>query len=198
MLIQILTNIYTLYRLLLFVFLLLFSSSCRVYDKELDNPNDNKANEDLGVFPPSVVLFPKEQTKTLSDTISLGAYIVFSDTSTLSFSGTHLNIEFDDSMLEIDSLAPGWVGPGSITDSNSTTPLFTYTIGQGILDIYAFYLSTNDISIDSLTHIAEIYFRPLSTGESTVQYDTSQCEIIKYDESIIPINGYREASITVQ
>jgi len=187
-----------LYRLLLFVFLLLFSSSCRVYDKELDNPNDNKANEELGVFPPSVVLFPKEQTKTLSDTISLGAYIVFSDTSTLSFSGTHLNIEFDDSMLEIDSLAPGWVGPGSITDSNSTTPLFTYTIGQGILDIYAFYLSTNDISVDSLTHIAEIYFRPLSTGESTVQYDTSQCEIIKYDESIIPINGYREASITVQ
>ena len=198
MLIQILTNIFTLYRLLLFVFLLFFSSSCRVYDKELDNPNDNKANEELGVFPPSVVLFPKEQTKTLSDTISLGAYIVFSDTSTLSFSGTHLNIEFDDSMLEIDSLAPGWVGPGSITDSNSTTPLFTYTVGQGILDIYAFYLSTNNISVDSLTHIAEIYFSALSTGESTVQYDTSQCEIIKYDESIIPINGYREASIIVQ
>ena len=67
MLIQILTNIFTLYRLLLFVFLLFFSSSCRVYDKDLDNPNDNKANEELGVFPPSVVLFPKEQTKTKNE-----------------------------------------------------------------------------------------------------------------------------------
>ena len=134
----------------------------------------------------------------MSDSISLGAYIVFSDTSTISFSGTHLNIEFDASLLEVDSLAPGWIGPGSITDSNKTIPLFTYTVGQGILDIYAYYLSTSDVAVDSLTHIAEIWFKPLSVGESTVQYDTSQCQIIKYDESIIPINGAREASINVQ
>ena len=101
-------------------------------------------------------------------------------------------------MLQVDSLAPGWIGPGSITDSNKTTPLFTYSVGQGILDIYAYYLSTSDISVDSLTHIAEIWFKPLSTGESTVQYDTSQCQIIKYDESIIPINGARTASVKIQ
>ena len=101
-------------------------------------------------------------------------------------------------MLQVDSLAPGWIGPGSITDSNKTTPLFTYSVGQGILDIYAYYLSASDISVDSLTHIAEIWFKPLSTGESTVQYDTSQCQIIKYDESIIPINGARTASVKIQ
>jgi len=71
-------------------------------------------------------------------------------------------------------------------------------VGQGTLDIYAYYLSTSDVAVDSLTHIAEIWFKPLSTGESTVQYDTSQCQIIKYDESIIPIKGAREASIKVQ
>ena len=194
-----LTNTKKLNRFSLFIFFLLFfSSGCTIYDKELDNPNDNTANEELGVYPPSVVFFPKQQTKTMSDSISLGAYIVFSDTSTISFSGTHLNIEFDASMLEVDSLAPGWIGPGSITDSNKTTPLFTYNVGQGMLDIYAYYLSTSDVAVDSLTHIAEIWFKPLSAGESTVQYDTSQCQIIKYDESIIPINGSREASITVQ
>tara|TARA_X000001036_G_scaffold128995_1_gene122020 strand:+ start:8748 stop:9308 length:561 start_codon:yes stop_codon:yes gene_type:complete len=177
---------------------LLFFSSCTIYDKELDNPNDNKANEDIGVYPPSVVLFPKEQTKTISDTVFIGAYIVFSDTSIISFSGAHLNIEYNNSLLEIDSIAPGWIGPGSLTDSNKTTPLFTYTESQGILDIYAYYLSTSDIEIDSLTHIAEIWFKPLSTGESTVRYDTSQCQIIKYDDSIIPINGVRDASVKIQ
>jgi len=186
-------------RFFLFISLPLFLlSNCTIYEKELDNPNDNNANEEIGVYPPSVVFFPKEQTKTMSDTISLGAYIVFSDTSIISFSGTHLNIEYNNSLLEIDSIAPGWIGPGSLTDSNQTTPLFTYTESQGTLDIYAYYLSTSDISIDSLTHIAEIWFKPLSAGESTVQYDTSQCQIIKYDESIIPINGVRDASIKVQ
>jgi hypothetical protein len=185
-------------RFLSFFLFFLFIASCTIYEKELDNPNDNTANEELGIYPPSVVFFPKQQTKTMSDSISLGAYIVFSDTSTMSFSGTHLNIEFDASMLQVDSLAPGWIGPGSITDSNKTTPLFTYSVGQGILDIYAYYLSTSDISVDSLTHIAEIWFKPLSTGESTVQYDTSQCQIIKYDESIIPINGARTASVKIQ
>ena len=184
-------------RFYLYISLLLFSN-CTIYDKELDNPNDNKANEDIGVYPPSVVLFPKEQTKTISDTVSIGAYIVFSDTSIVSFSGAHLNIEYNNSLLEIDSIAPGWIGPGSLTDSNKTTPLFTYTESQGILDIYAYYLSASDIEIDSLTHIAEIWFKPLSTGESTVRYDTSQCQIIKYDDSIIPINGVRDASVNIQ
>ena len=185
-------------RFLSFFLFFLFIASCKIYEKELDNPNDNTANEELGIYPPSVVFFPKQQTKTINDSVSVGAYIVFSDTSTISFSGTHLNIEFDASMLQVDSLAPGWIGPGSITDSNKTTPLFTYSVGQGILDIYAYYLSASDISVDSLTHIAEIWFKPLSTGESTVQYDTSQCQIIKYDESIIPINGARTASVKIQ
>ena len=184
-------------RLFSFILLLLFSN-CTIYEKELDNPNDNNANEEIGVYPPSIVFFPKQQTKTMSDSISLGAYIVFSDTSIISFSGAHLNIEYDNSLLEIDSIAPGWIGPGSLTDSNKTTPLFTYTESQGILDIYAYYLSTSEIAIDSLTHIAEIWFKPLSAGESTVRYDTSQCQIIKYDDTIIPINGVRDASIKVQ
>ena len=146
-------------RLYFTVILILSFLSCTIYDNNLDNPNDNEANEELGVYPPSLVFFPKQQTKTLTDTIRLGAYIVFSDTSIISFSGAHLNIQYDNSMLEIDSLAPGWIGPGSMTDSNRTTPLFTYTENSGQLDIYAYYLSTSDVSIDSVTlsliHISE-------------------------------------------
>ena len=180
------------------VILILSFLSCTIYDNNLDNPNDNEANEELGVYPPSLVFFPKQQTKALTDTISLGAYIVFSDTSIISFSGARLNIQYDNSLLEIDSLAPGWIGPGSMTDSNRTTPLFTYTENSGQLDIYAYYLSTSDVSIDSVTHIAEIWFKPKLTGTSIVSYDTSLCEIVKFDENFVPINGTREASIIIQ
>ena len=185
-------------RLVYSFFFLFFISNCTIYENNIDNPNDNEANEELGVFPPSLVFFPKQQTKTISDTIRLGAYVVFSDTSIVSFSGAHLNIKYDNNLLELDSLAPGWIGPGSLTDSNKTTPLFTYVENQGVLDLYAYYLSTADISIDSLTHIAEIWFKPKSTGTSAVSYDTSQCELIKFDETLISINGTREASIIIQ
>ena len=185
-------------RLFYSFFFLFFLSNCTIYENNIDNPNDNEANEELGVFPPSLVFFPKQQTKTISDTIRLGAYVVFSDTSIVSFSGAHLNIKYDNNLLELDSLAPGWIGPGSLTDSNKTTPLFTYVENQGVLDLYAYYLSTADISIDSLTHIAEIWFKPKSTGTSAVSYDTSQCELIKFDETLISINGTREASIIIQ
>ena len=185
-------------RLFFSFFILLFISNCTIYENNIDNPNDNEANEELGVFPPSLVFFPKQQTKTISDTIRLGAYVVFSDTSIVSFSGAHLNIKYDNNLLELDSLAPGWIGPGSLTDSNKTTPLFTYVENQGVLDLYAYYLSTTDISIDSLTHIAEIWFKPKSIGTSVVSYDTSQCELIKFDETMISIKGTREASIVIQ
>ena len=74
------------------VILILSFLSCTIYDNNLDNPNDNEANEELGVYPPSLVFFPKQQTKTTSDTVRLGAYVVFSDTSIISFSGAHLNL----------------------------------------------------------------------------------------------------------
>ena len=45
--------------LIVFLIYILFSS-CEVYDKDLDNPNDNIANEELGVYPPSLVFFPKQ------------------------------------------------------------------------------------------------------------------------------------------
>ena len=60
------------------------------------------------------------------------------------------------------------------------------------------YLSTFDVSIDSVTHIAEIWFKPKLTGTSIVSYDTSLCEIVKLDENFVPVNGTREASIIIQ
>ena len=41
------------------VILILSFLSCTIYDNNLDNPNDNEANEELGVYPPSLSLLPK-------------------------------------------------------------------------------------------------------------------------------------------
>ena len=95
-------------------------------------------------------------------------------------------------------MLPGWIGPGSMTDSNQTTPLFTYTLNEGTLDIFTYYLDTEETSIDSLTHVAEILFNPLQTGITEVQYDTTQCEVIQTDDTVIQIQGTRSAEITVQ
>jgi len=180
----------------LLIILLLSIFACTLEEKTFDNPVDIYADETPD--PPYLSFFPRAQTTSVTAVCSLGAYIVFDSIETHPFAGVHLNIEFDASILEIDTLLPGWIGPGSMTDSNQTTPLFTYTLNEGTLDIFTYYLDTEETSIDSLTHVAEILFNPLQTGITEVQYDTTQCEVIQTDDTIIQIQGTGSAEITVQ
>ena len=176
--------------------LLLFVFSCSIEKKAFDNPVDIAG--DQAPDPPYLSFFPKLQTTSVAAICSVGAYIVFDSTHAPPFAGVHLNIEFDGSILEIDTLIPGWIGPGSMTDSNQTTPLFTYTIDGDMLDIFSYYLDTEEISIDSVTHVAEILFNPLQTGTTELQYDTTQCEVIQTNDTIIQIMGSRTATITIE
>ena len=54
-------------------------SSCTIYDKIFDNPVDFKANEERGIEAPTLVFYPKSQTKTQTDSIIVGSFIVFKD-----------------------------------------------------------------------------------------------------------------------
>ena len=178
------------------ILFLLFIFACSIEKKAFDNPVDIHA--DYAPDPPYLSFFPKLQTASVAAICSVGAYIVFDSVHTPPFTGVHLNIEFDESILEIDTLVPGWIGPGSMTDSNQTTPLFTYTINEGMLDIFSYYLDVEETSIDSVTHVAEILFNPLQTGTTEVRYDTTQCEVVQTDDTIVQIKGSRVATITVQ
>ena len=175
-----------------------FFLSCTIYEKKLDNPVDNTANELIGINPPSLVFYPKTQTKKMTDTVSLGAYLVVDDSSDFSFSGAHLNINYDPQILQLDSLKPGWIGPESLTDSNTITPLFTSILEPGIINVFAYYINTKYVLIDSLTHIAEIYFSPIQSGEVVVTYDTTECDIVDYNANSVIINGVRSASIIIE
>ena len=52
-------------RLYFTVILILSFLSCTIYDNNLDNPNDNEANEELGVYPPSLVFSQNSKLKHL-------------------------------------------------------------------------------------------------------------------------------------
>ena len=63
---------------LLFIFSIwLLFGSCTIHDKEFDNPLDYEANEELGIDTPSLVFYPKTQTKTISDSVVVESFIIF-------------------------------------------------------------------------------------------------------------------------
>ena len=63
--------------LLFFIFI-----SCRIYEKELDNPVDQKADNVTEL--PALVFYPKSQTRTMLDTINVESFIVFKEDSLVS------------------------------------------------------------------------------------------------------------------
>ena len=82
---------------------------------------------------PSFVFYPKTQSVTQNDSILVGSFIVFQEDSIEPFAGVHLQIEFPNDLIELDTILPTF-----ITDTNKSTPLFTYTYNnnENTVDIY--------------------------------------------------------------
>ena len=176
------------------IFVITIACSCTIYDKIFDNPVDHKANEDQGIGAPTLVFYPKTQTITQADSILVGSFIVFKEDSTEPFSGIHLQIEFPNALMELDTIVPGIF----ITDTSQSTPLFTYTYDDDIVDIYAYFLGTVKLDLEGTGHLADLIFNPLTTGNDSIGYNLNECVIIDYEDSPIEINGMRGAEIIVQ
>ncbi|MBH10425.1 MAG: hypothetical protein CMG74_08785 [Candidatus Marinimicrobia bacterium] len=183
-------NMKKLYHLFLFF---LFSWSCTIHKKELDNPVDYEA--DYAALPPSLVFYPKTQQKTINDSIKVESFIVFKSDSVIPFSGVQLVINYDNALLELDTLKPGLF----ITDTSKVNPLFVYNNDTpGNIEVFSYFLDTTKISIEGTGHLADIIFQPLSTGTGTVDYDLENCQIIDHHDSIIKLNGERTAEVVIQ
>jgi hypothetical protein len=169
--------------------------SCTIYKKELDNPVDHKANDEQGIGAPTLVFYPKSQTKSLSDSVLIESFIVFKPDSMEPFAGVHLQIEFPNSFLELDTIKPG----PFITDTSKATPLFTYSYdGENIIDIYTFFIDTVKYNIQGTGHIADLVFTPFNTGTDSIRYNLKFCEMIDYNDNIIDLNGDRAAEVIIQ
>ena len=182
--------------LLIIILAWLVFYSCTIFEKDFDNPVDFEANEEKGIGAPTLVFYPKSQTKTTSDSVVVGSFIVFKDDSSMEdFSGVHLQIIFPDSYLELDTIKPGLF----ITDTSSSMPLFTYTFDSvNTIDIYAYFLDTLKADLEGTGHLADLVFNPTSTGSDSVSYQLNACEMINHEDSVIVLKGDRGAEVIVQ
>ena len=174
---------------------LLFVDSCTIYEKLFDNPVDFEANEEQGIGAPTLVFYPKTQTLEESDSALVGSFIVFKEDSTEPFAGVHLQIEFPNVLLELDTIKPGLF----ITDTSNTTPLFTYTYDSiNTIDIYAYFLDTLKKDLVGTGHLADLVFNPVGVGSDSVFYNLDRCEMINHQDHEIIINGIRGAEVIIE
>ena len=182
------TNYFILYTCLIFFWL-----SCQTYEIELDNPLDFIADSIAGVFPPALTMYPLTQTVSSGDSVTIGFYIVEHDTT---LAGVHTHATFDAELLQLDTILPGVL----FTNNGANTPLFTYTTNFGQIDIFVWYLGEEGALayVTETGHIAEIYFTAVNSGETTVEYDSTQCELVTPLDENISIRGIRNATVTIQ
>ena len=174
---------------------LLFVNSCTIYEKLFDNPVDFEANEERGIGAPTLVFYPKTQILAEDDSALVGSFIVFKEDSTEPFAGVHLQIEFPNALLELDTIKPGLF----ITDTSNATPLFTYTYDSiNTIDIYAYFLDTLKKELEDTGHLADLIFNPVGVGSGSVFYNLDECEMINHQDAQININGERGAEVIIQ
>ena len=167
--------------------------SCKTYEITLDNPIDVIADSIAGVFPPALTMHPLTQTVSNGDSVNIGTYIIEHDTT---LAGVHAHITYNAELLQLDTIIPGVL----LTNSGANTPLFTYSIVFGQIDIFAWYLGEEGALsyVTETGHIAELYFTALNSGETLIEYDTTQCELVTPLDETISIRGIRNATVTIQ
>ena len=167
--------------------------SCKTYEIKLDNPIDVIADSIAGVFPPALTMHPLTQIVSSGDSVIIGTYIIDHDTT---LAGVHTHITYNAELIQLDTILPGVL----LTNSGANTPLFTYSVFFGEIDIFAWYLGEEGALsyVTETGHIAELYFTALNSGETLVEYDTTQCELVTPLDETISIRGIRNATVTIQ
>ena len=167
--------------------------SCQTYEVTLDNPVDVIADSIAGVFPPALTMHPLTQTVSNGDSVTIGSYIIEHDTT---LAGVHTHVTYDTVLLQLDTILPGVL----FTNDGVNTPLFTYTAVFGQIDIFVWYLGAEGALsyVTETGHIAEIYFSALNTGETMVEFDTTQCELVTPLDESVSIRGFRPAEVIIQ
>jgi len=173
--------------------LILFWLSCQTYDINIDNPVDAIANAEMEVYPPALTMHPLTQTVSIGDSVTIGAYIVDHDTT---LAGVHTHVTYNAEFLQLDTILPGVL----FTNDGVSTPLFTYTTDFGQIDIFVWYLGAEGALgyVTETGHIAEIYFTAVTTGETIVEYDTTQCELVTPLYGTVEIQGFRHSEVIIE
>ena len=166
-------------------------TSCETYELNLDNPIDYIADEEAGIFPPALTLFPLEIEANVDDSFTISLFIVKPDTT---LAGIHARLYYDSSKMVPDTISPGIL----FTYEGTVTPLFTYQIFAGQIDLNVFYLGNQFSYVDQTGHVADINFSALNISSSEIIIDSTESELVTPEDEVIELKGVRGTTVIIQ
>ena len=166
--------------LLLVPFCFLFLS-CDLGVAELDNCQD-LANYTVEL--PGIGFCPELSSGSVNDNIEVSISVL----DITGAAGVHAQVKYDASMIKIISAEAGNFF------LRSQKPIFVYEDdGQGKLDIYVFFMSSEKIN-SGTGQIANIIVKLIQTGSSEISI-TTESEILDPKDVEFPIKGFGKGTI---
>ena len=169
---------------LFFISFSLFLLSCDLTEAELDNCQD-VSNYDIEL--PGIGFCPESSSGSVNDNIEISISVLdISDTG-----GAHIQIKYTPSMIKIVSAEAGNFF------LRSQKPIFIYEDdGQGILDIYVFFMSSEKTN-SGTGQIANIIVKLLQSGSSEISI-TTESELLDPKDIEVPIKGFGKGIINAK
>ena len=172
------------YFLLIF---LLIGCQLDIHDNAYDSPFDIDGNKKQGIFPPALVLNPKQITGSVQETVQMSVFVI--DVNNLS--GAHASINYDFTKLSVVDVKPGEFF------ISSQEPFFLYDDNEGSLNIFTSYLGL-ERKVGGSGSLAIITFRLKDSGESIISFNRNESELLDEDDIPIAIKGLGQGIINAK
>lgn len=172
------------YFLLIF---LLIGCQLDIHDNAYDSPFDIDGNKKQGIFPPALVLYPKEINASVQETVEMQVYAI--DVNNLS--GAHAAINYDFTKLKVVDVKPGKFF------KSAQEPFFIYDDNEGVLNIFTSYLGI-ERKVGGSGDLAIITFKLKDSGESIISFNRNESELLDEDDIRITIKGFGQGSINAK
>ncbi len=170
---------------------MIFILSCTDSDYPMDNWIDVPLQE---MEPPAVFFNPHEINVSVGDTFAINLYVLQVE----NVAGVHLKVHYmRESLQFLDSVE---VGELFIDAYDHDPPLFFWDATGSYLDIYSFYLATDERTYSSGTaSIATAYFKLINdeSGDTEIIYEQPETRMVTPDNQPITIKTYGIAKINV-
>ena len=168
---------------------MIFILSCADSDYPMDNWIDVPLQE---MEPPAVFFNPHEINVSVGDTFAINLYVLQVE----NVAGVHLKVHYmRESLQFLDSVEVGELFIDAYDSS-----LFFWDATGSYLDVYSFYLATDERTYSSGTaSIATAYFKLINdeSGNTDIIYERPETRMVTPDNQPIEIKTYGKATINI-
>jgi hypothetical protein len=172
------------YFLLMF---LLIGCQLDTHDNAYDNPFDLDGNKEQNIFPPALILHPKDINASVQEIVPMSVYAI----EVNNLSGAHAVIKYNSTKLNVMDVKPGEFF------KSAQAPLFLYDDNEGVLNIFTSYLGL-ERKVSGSGSLAIITFQLKASGESIIRFDDNESELLDEDDIPIAIKGFGQGSINAK